>query len=88
MTAAKQLLCLRVNGDLHELALESQITLLEALRDHLGLTGTKEGCGTGECGSCTVLVEGQPVLSCLILAVDCENREIVTIDYVRVWLAA
>jgi len=76
----KQLIRLHVNGNIHELALESQATLLEALRGHLGLTGTKEGCGTGECGSCTVLIDGQAVLSCLILAVDCENRQIVTIE--------
>ena len=80
MNDTKQLIRLRVNGDLYELAVESQTTLLEGLRDRLALTGTKEGCGTGECGSCTVLLDGQPVLSCLILAVDCENREIVTIE--------
>ena len=80
MNDTKQMIRLRVNGDLYELAVESQTTLLEGLRDRLALTGTKEGCGTGECGSCTVLLDGQPVLSCLILAVDCENREILTIE--------
>jgi aerobic-type carbon monoxide dehydrogenase small subunit (CoxS/CutS family) len=62
------------------LAVESQETLLEALRNHLGLTGAKEGCGTGECGTCTVLIAGQPVLSCLTLAMDCDAKEITTIE--------
>jgi carbon-monoxide dehydrogenase small subunit len=76
----KELIELTVNGESHELAVEPQETLLEVLRDSLGLTGTKEGCGTGECGSCAVLVDGEPVLSCLKLAVDCEQNEIVTIE--------
>ena len=80
MIDTKQLIGLHVNGDRHGLAVENQETLLEVLRNHLNLTGTKEGCGTGECGSCTVLVNGQPVLSCLTLAVDCEEMEIVTIE--------
>jgi len=80
MADMKQLIRLQVNGNLNALAVESQQTLLEILRDRLGLTGTKEGCGTGECGSCTVLIDGEPVLSCLVLAVDCENRKIVTIE--------
>ena len=62
------------------MAVEPQQTLLEVLRDSLNLTGTKEGCGTGECGSCTVLLDGKPVLSCLMLAVECVNREITTIE--------
>ncbi len=76
----KQLISLHVNGEFHELALEPQTTLLEALRDQLQLTGAKEGCGTGECGSCTVLLDEKPVLSCLTLAVDCEGAEITTIE--------
>lgn len=76
----KNVVELTVNGERYDLALEPQVTLLEALRDHLGLTGTKEGCGTGECGSCTVLVEGKPVLSCLALAADYQGREILTIE--------
>jgi aerobic-type carbon monoxide dehydrogenase small subunit (CoxS/CutS family) len=71
---------LRINGDRYELAVKPQATLLEVLREELGLTGTKEGCGTGECGSCTVLLDGAPVLSCLTLAVDCDGRTIVTIE--------
>ncbi len=76
----KTLVALSINGELYELALEPQTTLLEALREHVGLTGTKEGCGTGECGSCTVLVDGKPVLSCLTLAADCVHLEITTIE--------
>jgi carbon-monoxide dehydrogenase small subunit len=76
----KQLFEFHVNGETYELAVEPQTTLLEVLRDHLGLTGTKEACGTGECGSCTVLIEGKPILSCLALAVDYPNKEITTIE--------
>jgi aerobic-type carbon monoxide dehydrogenase small subunit (CoxS/CutS family) len=54
--------------------------LLDVLRDRLGLTGTKEGCGEGECGACTVLMDGEPVLACLIPLVQCRDREIVTIE--------
>lgn len=76
----KQIIELSVNGESVEFAVEPQETLVEVLRDHLGLTGTKEGCGTGECGSCTVLIEGKPILSCLTLAVDCCDKDIVTIE--------
>jgi aerobic carbon-monoxide dehydrogenase small subunit len=76
----KQLVTLTINGEPYELALEPQVTLLEVLRDHLGLMGTKEGCGTGECGACTVLLDGEPVLSCLLLAMDCEERNTLTIE--------
>jgi carbon-monoxide dehydrogenase small subunit len=76
----KRIIALLVNDETYEVAVEPQTTLLEALRDHLGLTGTKEACGTGECGSCTVLVEGKPILSCLALAVDHENQRILTIE--------
>jgi carbon-monoxide dehydrogenase small subunit len=77
---SKKLIRLSVNDGLHELAVENQETLVEVLRRHLGMTGVKEGCGTGECGTCTVLVDGRPELSCLTLAVDCEDMEIVTIE--------
>jgi carbon-monoxide dehydrogenase small subunit len=76
----KQLVELSINGETHELAVEPQTTLLEILRDHLELTGTKEACGTGECGSCTVLIAGKPILSCLTVAVDCQRQPIVTIE--------
>ena len=76
----KQLIELTINGESYEVALDPHVTLAEALRDHLGLTGTKEACGTGDCGSCTVLLQGRPILSCLALAVDCQNRHITTIE--------
>lgn len=76
----KKVIELSVNGESHELAVEPQATLLEVLREQLGLTGTKEACGTGECGSCTVLVAGEPVLSCLTLVLDCQGKDILTIE--------
>lgn len=76
----KELISLKVNGELHGFAVEPQTTLLEALREQLELTGAKEGCGTGECGSCTVLLDDKPFLSCLTLAVDCQDSEITTIE--------
>ncbi len=76
----RRIIELTVNEETYELAVECQETLLDVLRKNLGLTGTKEGCGTGECGSCTVLLEGEPVLACLMLAVECENKKIDTIE--------
>jgi aerobic-type carbon monoxide dehydrogenase small subunit (CoxS/CutS family) len=76
----KRIIKLTVNEETYELAVECQETLIDVLRNNLGLTGTKEGCGTGECGSCTVLLEGEPVLACLMLAVECENKKIDTIE--------
>lgn len=76
----KQLIELNVNGEVYELAVEPRRTLLEVLRENLGLTGAKEGCDMGECGTCTVLMEGRPVLSCLILAVESQGKEILTIE--------
>lgn len=80
MMHKKQLIELLINGESYDIAVEPQQTLLEVLRGTLGLTGTKEGCGTGECGSCTVLLEGEPILACLALAVECEGKEITTIE--------
>jgi len=80
MKSRKQIIGLSINDEIYELAVEPQQTLLEVLRDCLGLTGTKEGCGTGECGSCTVLLDGKPVLSCLMLAVECQNSAVTTIE--------
>ena len=77
---SKQIIELTVNGDDYELAIEPQETLLEVLRNSLALTGAKEGCGTGECGTCTVLIDGEPMLSCLMLAVEFRNRKITTIE--------
>ncbi|MEJ2220293.1 MAG: (2Fe-2S)-binding protein [Desulfobacterales bacterium] len=76
----KRLIELSINGETCELAVEPNTTLAEAIREQVGLTGTKEACGTGECGTCTVLIDGRPILSCLTLAVDCRNQEILTIE--------
>ena len=71
---------LTVNGDKYELRVGPTETLADVLRDKLGLTGTKIMCNEGECGSCTILMDGKPVLSCLILTVECEGKEILTIE--------
>jgi xanthine dehydrogenase YagT iron-sulfur-binding subunit len=71
---------LRVNGIDHELRLDPRVTLLDVLRDTLGLTGTKKGCDQGACGACTVLLEGRRVVSCLTLAAQCEGRQVITIE--------
>ena len=71
---------LTVNGDTHELELEPRVSLLDTLREHLGLTGSKKGCDQGTCGACTVWVDGRRVLGCLTLAVTCEAREVTTIE--------
>jgi xanthine dehydrogenase YagT iron-sulfur-binding subunit len=71
---------LRVNGTEHGLDLDPRVTLLDALRERLGLTGTKKGCDQGACGACTVLVDGKRVLSCLTLAVTCDGRDVTTIE--------
>ena len=71
---------LRVNGTSHSVAIEPRVSLLDALRDHLHLTGTKKGCNQGACGACTVLVDGERINSCLALAVQYEGREITTIE--------
>jgi carbon-monoxide dehydrogenase small subunit len=76
----KRLIELSVNGETYELAVEPNATLAEVLRDQIGLTGTKVSCGTGECGTCTVLMDGRPILSCLALAVDCQKQSILTIE--------
>ena len=71
---------LRVNTQLHELTVEPRLTLLDALREHLSLTGTKKGCDRGQCGACTVLVNGRRINSCLALAIMHENDDIVTVE--------
>ena len=77
---ANHKLSLIVNGHTEQLLVSSNTTLLHALRDHLGLMGTKNGCEAGECGACTVLLDGEPVNSCLVLAVELDGREITTIE--------
>ena len=71
---------LRVNGQQHQLRLEPRVSLLDALREFIGLTGTKKGCNQGACGACTVLVDGERVNSCLTFAVMHEGRDIITIE--------
>src|ERR1041384_6947970 len=74
------LLHLSVNGEAAEASVAPYKTLLEVLREDLDLTGTKHGCELGECGACAVLVDGEPQLSCLVLAVECEGRQIETVE--------
>ena len=76
----KQRIRLRVNGEDRECLAPVHHTLLEVLREELGLMGTKHGCELGECGTCTVLVDGKPILSCLALPIECEGREIRTVE--------
>ena len=78
--AADLVVTFRVNGDIRQVPLDGQLTLLDALRDHLELTGTKKGCDQGACGACTVLLDSRRRLSCLTLAAQCEGREVTTIE--------
>ncbi|TKJ40035.1 (2Fe-2S)-binding protein [candidate division LCP-89 bacterium B3_LCP] len=76
----KKLITLSVNSLEHELAVEANVSLADVLRYQLGLTGTKKGCGIGDCGACTVLMDGVPVFSCLVLAVEAQGFDILTIE--------
>jgi len=76
----RYLITIRVNGDEHTLVVKANATLANVLRDEFNLTGTKKGCELGDCGSCTVLMDGQPVDSCMVLAVDADDRDITTIE--------
>jgi carbon-monoxide dehydrogenase small subunit len=71
---------LTVNGGLEEVLVPSNMTLMKMLREKLALTGTKNGCSAGECGACTVLLNGEPVNSCMVLAVECDGAEILTVE--------
>ncbi len=73
-------IALKINGRTHQLSIEPRVTLVRALREYLGLTGTKLVCDRGSCGACTVHLDGQPVTSCMMLAVDARGREITTIE--------
>ena len=77
---ARILLRLRVNGETHDVATEINKTLLEVLREDMSLTGTKHGCELGECGTCAVLVDGKPVLSCLLLGIEAVHGEVLTVE--------
>lgn len=79
-TSQKALIRFILNGEPAEVAFAPHKTLLEVLREDLGLTGTKHGCELGECGTCTVLIDGQAILSCLFLGLDAEDREVTTIE--------
>jgi xanthine dehydrogenase YagT iron-sulfur-binding subunit len=78
--AGRAPLTLEVNGAIRTIELEPRVSLLDALREHLQLTGSKKGCDQGTCGACTLWVDGRRVLSCLTLAVTCEGREVTTIE--------
>ena len=80
MSGRRLQIATQVNGDAVEFLCEPEQTLLEALRDELGLTGTKEGCGTGDCGACSVTLDGALVCSCLVLAAECEGRAVGTVE--------
>ena len=71
---------LTINHEFTQLNVPSHLTLLQMLRDQLALTGTKNGCEAGECGACTVLMDGEPVNSCMVLAVECEGKHIITVE--------
>lgn len=71
---------LSINGSAYDVAFDARVSLLDLLRDHLQLSGTKKGCDQGACGACTVLIDGERVLSCLTLAVQCEGRKVTTIE--------
>ena len=76
----RQDIVLKVNGTSYRMSIKPRRTLVEVLRETLGLTGTKKSCNEGECGACTVMMDGRPVASCLVLAVDAQGKEILTIE--------
>ena len=80
VSTLKQRLELKVNGELYVTEVEPHRTLLEVLRGDVGLTGTKRGCDEGNCGACTILLDGKPVTSCLVLAIEAQGKEILTIE--------
>jgi carbon-monoxide dehydrogenase small subunit len=79
----KQLVAVTINGEPHELAVEPYRSLLDVLRNEAGLTGTKKGCDVGDCGACTVILNGKPVNSCLVLALEAKDADVVTIEGIQ-----
>jgi carbon-monoxide dehydrogenase small subunit len=77
---AIQTIGIKLNGQTHEVAVEPHWTLLETVREQLGLTGSKEGCGTGDCGACSMIVDGRLITACLMLAPEADGREVLTIE--------
>jgi carbon-monoxide dehydrogenase small subunit len=75
-----QLVSLSVNGEWHEVPVRPRLTLVEVIREAIGLTGTKASCESGICGACTVLLDGRPVLACLTLAIECDGRHVTTVE--------
>ena len=80
MPSAHEIVRLRVNGDLHEVGVPAHYTLLETLRYVLGLTGSKQGCDKGDCGACTVVVDGMPTLACITPVLEAEGHDVVTVE--------
>ncbi|NIP58807.1 MAG: 2Fe-2S iron-sulfur cluster binding domain-containing protein [Gemmatimonadetes bacterium] len=80
MPPATDIVRLRVNGDLHEVGVPAHFTLLETLRYVLGLTGSKQGCDKGDCGACTVILDGRPTLSCITPVLEAEGKEVITVE--------
>lgn len=76
----KKLIELDINGRIHEIAVDARDLLVDVIRKKVGLTGTKKGCGEGDCGACTVLIDGKPELACLKLAIACQGKKITTIE--------
>jgi aerobic-type carbon monoxide dehydrogenase small subunit (CoxS/CutS family) len=74
------LINLKINGESYQLNVKPNVLLLDLIREQIGLTGTKRGCGAGECGACTVLLEGRPINSCLILAIEANEKNVITIE--------
>ena len=77
---ANHQISLMINGETEQVVVPSNITLMQMLRDKLALTGTKNGCNAGECGACTVLLNGEPVNSCMVLAVECDGMQVITVE--------
>lgn len=76
----KQLIALNINDNVYEIPVDPRDLLVDVIRKKVGLTGTKKGCGLGDCGACTVLIDGSPVLSCITLAIACQGKKITTIE--------